>query len=373
MEIKTHDDGRSHSRELWPDSEDWASRLWVIDYLMRIGRTTVRMAGIGGVETRWNQRVKGYARQLLEDTVRYMQAEGFAISMLFGIENFYIKFGFASCLAESHFRIKTRDAEAAAERARLYRTRPIAAADMPAVLELYNARNADRTGSIVRTPADFTKFQKGTWYGERPETLLWEDETGRLLGYAVWDKYPNAVKVAELDAWDDALFPTLLAAFAAQAVEKRCEDIAFYMPPDHPFGEFAQRYGVEWTVTYPRHGAGMMRILNQQPLFETLAPELERRLAASPLAGHMGALALETDLGTTTLHFADGRVTVGGDATAGVRLTLPQSALMQLVIGYRRARDVLNDPAVSLTGAGRPLLDALFPKGAPYPWLADHF
>ncbi len=373
MEIKTNDDGRSHGRELWPDSEAWASRLWVIDYAMRIGQATVRMAGIGGVETRWNQRMKGYARQLLEDTVRYMQAEGYAVSMLFGIENFYIKFGYVSCLAASSFKIKTRDAEAAAERARPYRTRSIASADMPAVLELYNAHNADRTGSIVRTPADFIEFEKGTWYGTPPETLLWEDDAGKLLGYAVWDKYPKGVKVAELEAWDDTLFPTMLAMFAAQAVEKRCEDIAFYMPPDHPFAEFAQRYGVEWTVTYPRYGAGMMRILNQQPLFETLALELERRLAASPLAGYTGALSLETDLGTTSLDFAAGHVTVNGDVSAELRLTLPQSALMQLLMGYRRARDVLNDPAVSLTGEGLPLLDALFPKGAPYPWLADHF
>lgn len=373
MEIKTHDDGRSHGRELWPDSEDWASRLWVIDYPMRIGQTTVRMAGIGGVETRWNQRMKGYARQLLEDTVRYMQVEGYAVSMLFGIENFYIKFGYASCLAASSFKIKTRDAEAAAERVIPCRTRPIASADMPAVLDLYNAHNADRSGSIVRAPENFTEFHKGTWYGTPPETLLWEDDAGKLLGYAVWDKYPNAVKVAELEAWDDALFPTLLAAFASQAVEKRCEDIAFYMPTDHPFAEFAQRYGVEWTVTYPRYGAGMMRILNQQPLFETLAPELERRLAASPLAGYTGALALQTDLETTTLYLAAGHVSVAGESAADLRLTLPQSALMQLLMGYRRTRDVLNDPAVSLTGAGLPLLNVLFPKGASYPWLADHF
>ncbi len=373
MEIKTHDDGREHGRELWPDSEDWASRLWVIDYTMRIGQATVRMAGIGGVETHWKQRMHGYARQLLEDTVRYMQVEGYAVSMLFGIENFYTKFGYASCLAASSFKVKTRDAEVAAEWAKPYRARPIASADMPAVLDLYNAHNADRTGSIVRTPANFTEFHKGTWYGAPPETLLWEDETGRLLGYAVWDKYPKAVKVAELEAWDDALFPTLLAAFAVQAVEKRCEDISFYMPPDHPFAEFAQRYGVEWTVTYTRHGAGMMRILNQQPLFEAIAPELERRLAASPLAGHTGVLALQTDLGMTTLHFAAGHVTVNGETSADMCLTLPQSALMQLLMGYRRARDVLNDPAVSLTGTGLPLLDALFPKGSPYPWLADHF
>ena len=46
-----------------------------------------------------------------------MQHEGFDVSMLFGIPNFYPKFGYATCMAQPKVSIKTRDAELANARA----------------------------------------------------------------------------------------------------------------------------------------------------------------------------------------------------------------------------------------------------------------
>lgn len=376
MRITTRDEGREHTREMWIDGEEKAvCYLIVIDYAMRIGTTVVRMAGIGGVYTEREHRKKGYMRQLYEDTVRYMIAEGYDISMLFGIENFYTKFGYAVGLAGFECKVKTRDAEVAAANAPAgaYITRPIGEADMPAVLDLYNANNAMRTCSVVRTPDDFTKFSKGTWYGTPPETLLWEDANGKLLAYAVWDRYDKAVKVAEVETCNDALFPTLLSAFATQAVDKRCEDVQLFIPPDHSFAEYVQRFGAEWTVTYPRYGSGMLRLLNQQPFFEKLAPELERRLALSRSAGYTGTLTFQTDLGNLALVINRGHVTVADGAREGPRLELSQDKLTQLAIGYRSARDVLNDLQVTAHGDVLPLLNILFPKGQPYVWVADHF
>jgi len=372
MNIKTNDEGREHGREMWLDDETRVSQLWVIDYAMRIGSVQVNMAGIGGVETNPQHRMKGYMRALFEDTVHYMIGGNYEVSLLFGIENFYTKFGYASALAGSQFTIKTRDAEAAAEHAGKYTARPIQPQDMPEVLALYNANNANRTGSIVRAIENFEQFDKGTWYGTAVETLLWENQAGQLAGYMVWDKYPKAVKVAELEARDEALFPTMLATLAGQAIAKRCESITVYMPPDHPFGEFAQRYGVEWTINYPRYGSGMLRILNQKPLFVKLAPELERRLADSRMAGYSGALDFRTDLGVTSLTFANGALTVGETATDKF-LALSQDRLMQLIVGYRSARDVCNDAGVQRVGDIEPLLQILFPKTYAYTWLADHF
>ncbi len=380
MKITTHDEGREHTRKMWIDGEEKSvCHLWVIDYAMRIGAAVVRMAGIGGVYTEREHRKKGYMRQLYEDTVQYMITEGYDISMLFGIENFYTKFGYAAGLAGFECKVKTRDAEVAASVAKTHITRPIEEQDMPAVLDLYNANNAARTCSVVRTPEDFPKFHKGTWYGTPPDTLLWEDANGKLLAYAVWDHYDKAVKVAEVEARDDALpgndalFSTLLSAFAVQAVEKRCEDVQLFIPPDHPFAEYVQRFGAEWTVTYPRYGSGMLRLLNQQPFFEKLAPELERRVALSRSAGYTGALTFQTDLGNLALIINRGSITVAGKANEGPRLELSQDKLTQLAIGYRSARDVLNDPQVTAHGDVLPLLNILFPKGQPYIWVADHF
>ena len=153
---------------------------------------------------------------------------------------------------------------------------------------------------------------------------------------------------------------------------KRCEDIQLYIAPDHPFAEYVQRFGAEWTIYYPRHGSGMTRVLNQRPLFEKFAPELERRLALSTLSSFEGTLALRTDLGTTSLAFSGGKLAVGSD-DAAMCFELSQDKLMQLILGYRSVRDVANEPDVKVLGDAVALLDVLFPRGFPYVWHADHF
>ena len=100
MHIITNDEGRSHRREMLIDEETEIAHLWVIDFQMRIGTAQVRMAGIGDVYTNRQYRMKGYMRHLYEDTLNYMTAEGYDVSMLFGIPNFYTKFGYATSLPD---------------------------------------------------------------------------------------------------------------------------------------------------------------------------------------------------------------------------------------------------------------------------------
>ncbi len=377
MHFKTIDEGRSHKRELWIDDETNVAHLYVIDLPMRIGHAEIQMAGIGDVYTRREHRMKGYMRILYDDTVTYMADEGYDVSMLFGIPDFYTKFGYAACLPKCSFTIKTRDAEAAVLEMDASDPRPIEPADMPAVLELYAAENARRTGTLIRTPEQFTRFAKGTHWGVAAESALWENASGEVLAYLVWDRRPTEVRVAELGVSDPRAFPTLLRFLAEQAVTKRCEAITLHLPPDHAFSEFAQQFGITWEIEYPRYSDGMMRVLNQVSLFQKIAPVLTDRLAARPVAWLPDALSLDTDLGVTTLTFEDGVVSVGEERGSVARVSLSQDKLMQLLMGYRSARDLLNTPDVvvaSAVGTGvLPLLDVLFPKGVPFVWTPDYF
>lgn len=379
MQIKTTDNGRRHRRALWIDDTEVA-HLWVIDYTLRIASAEVRMAGIGGVHTEREHRMKGYMRHLFEDTLDYMQREGYDVSMLFGIPNFYTKFGYATAMPAHRFTIKTRDAEDAQPHAAVYPSRPITAGDMPAIVALYNQSNATRTGTLVRDTATFTAFDKGTDWSVGAETALWEDAGGRLLAYAVWDRARTEVNIAELAAVDPALFPTLLYHFAQQAIEKRCEAVTAYVPPDHAFAEYAQRYGITWTIECPRHGDGMLRIFNQKPLFKKLRTMLADRWTRTHQAEDSITLTIQTDLDATTLAFsAAGCKIVADPASAAsrgsspARLDLSQDKLVQLVMGYRSVSDVVNSADVTLAGAALPLLKALFPKQVAFMWKPDYF
>jgi predicted acetyltransferase len=241
-EIRTIDQGRRHRRECVVDGQA-VSWLAVIDYQVRVGSARVRIAGIGDVETHRKHRNKGYMRLLLEDTLDYMVSQDYDVSMLFGISGFYSKFGYAVCLPEHRIRVQTRDAEEAAAHARERTIRPAETEDMRAIVDLCNRNGATRLCSVVRNPEDFGAFPMGSSWSTPADALVVEDEDGGIAAYAAFDRSDTAVNVTEVESTDESLFPTLLCRFAGMAVDRRCERITLFMPPDHPFAEYVQRFG----------------------------------------------------------------------------------------------------------------------------------
>ena len=80
--------------------EQAVSGLNVWDLPLQIGAATVRLGGIGGVYTRREHRMKGYSRYVIEESLAFMREEGYHVSALFGIENYYPKYGFATALID---------------------------------------------------------------------------------------------------------------------------------------------------------------------------------------------------------------------------------------------------------------------------------
>ena len=115
-----------------------------------------------------------------------------------------------------------------------------------------------------------------------------------------------------------------------------------------------------------------MRIINQGSLMRKIQTVLQARVAVAdqPLTG----ISIQTELETTDLRIADSECTVASDkVNDGATVRLSQGNLMQLVVGYRSARDVLNAPDVQAEPEAADTLAALFPKGCPYVWHPDHF
>jgi len=370
LKIRTRDDDRNHDRELLIDDEV-VSSLTVIDYQMRIGTTQVRMGGIGGVETKENHRMKGYMRKLMEDSVEYMKNEGYDVSVLFGLSNFYTKFGYAACLPSHKLTISTRDAEDSKNAAKGYKIRKIEKEDINSVLELYNENNQSRTCSIVRIKKHFSGFPRGTRYQQPTDDFLIVDDK-QLLAYAVFDKSEQGVNVVEVESREDRLFPTLLYEFVKRAIERRCGNTSFFMPPNHAFAQFIHRYGCELTTQYPKNGGGMMRIINQDSLFGKLQGELKKKVHQADIDNPI-SLQIKTDIGDTTIPLLGNQSMHSPEQERKYSLELSQDKLAQLVVGYRNMRDSLNDSDVKVSGDIEPLANLLFSGTFPYMWLADHF
>ncbi len=369
MRITTEKKGRDHVRRVMI-GEEWVSRVTIIEYQMRIGSSLVKMGGIAGLETRKEHRMKGYARALMSDSVKYMQDEGFDISMLFGIPDFYPKFGYSTALASHRVSICTRDAEKAPRR---YETREFQEGDCDAVLRIYHDNNATRTCAVLRTRKDWRGFKKGTRYGEPAKAFVVEDRSGEVIGYAAFDYSKDKVNIVEIGAERDDVFGTLLNEFARMAIALRVESINVFAPPDHSFTEYCHRYGCESWSRYPKASDGMMRIINLRSLFEKIREELQQRVSNSKFKNYTGSFEIRTNIGKVTLAIKDGHLEIMEEQRAESLLDLPQAKLTQLIVGYRSIRDILNSSAVKASGNIESLIKIFFPKSNPWIWLPDHF
>ena len=366
MKIKTNDDGRRHKRELFIKDKP-VSWLDVIDFEMRIGSCTVRMGGVGGVHTEEKYRMKGYMRKLMQDTIKYMKKENYDISVLFGIPDFYTKFGFAVCLPEHKLTIPTRDAEESRKHGKKYKTRKIKKNDFDSTLELYHKNNHNRTCSLIRPKKHFSGFQKGSDYWKKTGDFLIEGKNKKPFAYAVSDKSDNMVNVVEVESRDDKLFPTILYKFVKMAISRRCENINLHMPIDHPFVQFCRRYGGVHTTHYPKNSGGMARIINQENLFKKIKMELERRLYKMNLNYNI-LLRIKTDIEDTTISLNN-----RSRKQKRYFIKLSQDKLAQLIIGYKNIREIVNDPGTIVKGDVDVLTNLFSPDIAAYMYSGDRF
>jgi len=343
------------------------SRTFIIHRLMRLGGAVLRTGGIGGVGTDEAFRHRGLARQVLERCVEVMAREAYDASFLFGIQDFYHRFGFATCMAEHEVSVATAAAQRVDRRLRL---RPVRRVDLPALVRLYNRENGQRTISCVRSRT-WAGFTRGTQWGVDAWSRVAVDGADKIRGYIACDDTTQRCKVAEVGGAHDDVHRTFLHLLGRRAAAMGVERIQLSLPPDHAFGLFLRQFGCEVRAIHPRNAGAMGRVIHLRPFLEQLRPELERRWP------HDAAeLALVTDLGTCALRRAarGGSLALSGRPTRGApRLKLGQAALMQLACGYRSVEDCWRAGEVTGAARARRLAAELFPLQVGHMWWSDRF
>jgi hypothetical protein len=290
--------------------------------------------------------------------------------VLFGIEGYYLKFGFVSAMAGSEMHIRARDVADLSAGVDGYTARPFRPEDAPAVLAIYGAMSAGRSGAAMRDPATWRRFNVGVGWSDRIEARVivagdpaGSPAGGRVVGYFVQNLDGDDVTIAEIGYTDRSVFRALLAEGGRMALEGHRARVVYHLPADDAFAEYCRRWGCEMRVNYPRQSVGMARIVDQSGLLGALAPLFGRRLAAAGLAERCGALVCATDLGTD-------RAVLGDDGPE-VCFEMPQTLLTQLVLGYRRVGDALFESEARVRDEDMPVLEALFPAGHPYMYWSD--
>jgi len=340
------------------------SHVHIFDFRQQVGSQTLRMAGVGGVGTHEDHRRKGYARRVIINSLRWMRREGFDVAMLFGIKDFYPKFGYAQVFGDVRFKMAVRDAEVVAPGG--YRFVNFGPEYLDAVLAIYHSSNAGRTGPIRRDRKYWKPFRKGLQGDSKSACRVALDKSGRPVGYFVRDKEPIKPWIIEVGTATPAVFPDILRAAAEIARRRRLKQIKFILPEDDAFIGFCLPLGIRKEVAYRRDGGAMVRMINIPAALKAIASDLGPRMHGS------GRLNIRTNLESVGLSWSAGRLKVGG-LSNGPSLRMPQWALGQLLYGYRSASALA---AVGVLKASRKsvvILDGMFPARPHFFYAVDAF
>ncbi len=396
-EVSLERDGRS------------VSRAFIVPMLMRIGAAVVRMDGIGGVGTEEDCRNHGYSRRVMERAVERMRAGDAALSTLFGITDFYPRFGFATVGPEYTMRIPLEPDARPDTLPSGWAFRSFVADDLPAVMRLYHANTRRATGALVRRdagdePAENASLARSGPVARQSGRRAWDrlaklgsdpgedacrvllDGSGAVVAYAWigrggwWIDFRyrdarEAFHVGEVMAAGPAAADAVLMACRRWATEagSGVERIEIVNPPEGPVACAAAYEGAAFVATHIRRGMFMGRVLDVGRLLGQVRPELSARIRGSRVE-FRGQLTLRTDEGEASLSIAPDGVSVDdGSGDARLVVELPQTALARMCLGAFATDDVLArlpSPPDRETAA---LLNVLFPRRTPHIHAIDRF
>ncbi|MEU0030872.1 GNAT family N-acetyltransferase [Streptomyces sp. NPDC006335] len=259
------------------------AELEAVSFRLRFGAVAVAAEGIGGVETQPGFRRQGHMSRLLRRALDGMAQRVDVAFVSEAIEGLYEKFGFVGALAEGSLVVPVRAVESATG-ADLKTDVPGigdgSAADLPAMIRLYNTAHARRPWTLERQRDWNRLVPPATWKpGSRTLVLRAGDTTA---GYAVLEGRAfgdpvGSVTVDELAAEDATAARLLLVALARLCWQRRLAEFTVREPADSLVGRVARGMGCVYRQRFPSSGGMMAAVLNRPALVTRLEPELRRR------------------------------------------------------------------------------------------------
>jgi len=335
------------------------------------------------VGTALDYRNRGLIRAVFELIHARSAARGDLAQGITGIPYYYRQFGYEYAIdlggaRTLHFAAIPRLKEGESEPFRLREATPD---DIPFVRGLYDRA---RASTLVSTRIEEPYWRwllegQSAATAENFHIALIVDADGRDIGYVLtgrW-RYDNWINLWDLGVAAGvplvAVIPSMLRAIEARAdtvmVDPQTDTpaangISFGLGRAHPvydaLGDLLPPPATPpyaWYVRVPDLPRFMLRV----------APALERRLAASALAGYSGALTLDFYRGGLRLVFEGGRLTAAEDWARGPwdepNAGFPPLVFLQLVFGHRDLDELRYAfPDVLARDEAVPLLRALFPR-----------
>ena len=376
-----------------PATGDIAAKLVMLSHRLTYDGVPFGRGRVEYVTTATAYRGRGLMTVLMDRYHRISAERGEQVQIISGIHNYYRQFGYEYALPKAPFRSLDRNRLPPVETGRDLRFRRAASTDIPLLLKLTRTGNARWLVAGDVTAEDWRHELEGmtdanAW---RPIVTIVEEADGRPLGaaYTIGRLADHALvtewcEVAESVAWD-RIGPALLRHLEGVGAGLHDRGLHFVNgPPDRDFRRHALAIGDGHPLTdllenrlepMRNRQALYVRVADLPAFLRTIAPALERRLAASTTHGdHTGDLRVSLYKGGIRLGFVLGHlaeVEPWHDLRTSRNDALFHGlTFLQLLFGYRSMTELehafpdcraLNDPAYAL-------LEILFPKRPSWVW-----
>lgn len=330
-----------------------AAVVHVADTWIQVGDCAVLKGDVGHVGVRPELQGRGLGTAMMRDVVRWMRESGYHMSRLGGLMRFYQRFGYEPFLRRfvefevpefSHTRGRVPALQAHPEPSGFEGVlRPYdEARDWRARHEIRYAFYHGRSGA-ERVPAEAQA--PGSPTPPDPDLMRWVYElAAEVRGYLFAVISPleargdeTCISVSDFGYRPDCpqAAGLLLKRLLARAAHVAPARITSRLPFDEPLTEALQAGGVEFRrIELHQAVAGnMIQVLNLRALLEAIAPELEERLARSPVAGWTGGIELALPAERCSLALAGGKVMVGEAGAADLRLEMTQAQFVKALLG----------------------------------------
>ncbi len=349
-----------------PSSRTILAALCLLPWTLHYEDVPLRAGEMGIVGTLEAYRRRGLIRAINQRFSELLHEGGYDLSHIQGIPYFYRQFGYEYAMPlEAHWRVELDTiAETEPTERHQYQVSPATFNDIPVLSRLYdeNAATLD-----IRTARDVDVWRYLLGPSTQTETaadtylVLAPDSTA--VGYfrVAHHGFGTGLIVNESSRLSLESAEAVLRFLKRSAIERRKPYIRLNLPSNSLLVESARWKGSDDGNAY----AWQLRVPDPARLLGSVAPVLERRLAASSLSGITRTLRINLYRSSIDLRFEAGRLVVAEHEAVEPFsvISMPPPLLAPLVTGYRTLDElarVYHD--VAADGLGRSLAGVLFPK-----------
>lgn len=336
--------------------------IW--EYLCRIGGDTVKSGGIGVVCTDMRHRKRGYMADTTRASVASMKRHGYHLSVLFGLSDFYDKFGYVDGWDSSEIRFKHSDLPNPNGKIKLKKYIYKKGSEIDA---LYNRSNKGLTGTAVR-PTYGVNRRPSDW-----ECWKWTDDNGKVAGYIVCALRNGRFSVVDWGGKADSVFAAISTLLRkTQCSEVRINDVHEKSPLYRDLYSFNYRQ----ETFHTRNGGCMIRVINPSAFVGTIKKTLQKRLKSSAIADWTGTVKIQSPEETFFITLRGKKIDVSArpDSGTDTKHTIKTGfELAQLLVGVEEPEEIMRRSGMRATGDAKAVVSAIFPHQHPSLGNWDHF